>query len=118
MGVESPRVIEAMAPTVGAKIAALAMLLITTGTLATVVSVTREGNGFSPLKKVVTLLSEMKAQVEKEAEQDDLAYNKYSCWCTTTEKEKTAAIEEASARIDELTAFIGEAVAKDAQLKT
>jgi len=72
----------------------------------------------NPLKKVVTLLNEMKAQVEKEAEEDKSAYEKYECWCTSSEKEKTQAVADAEAKIAELTAFLEEAVAKEGQLKT
>merc|ERR1719163_2398514 len=60
----------------------------------------------------------MKAQVEKEAEEDKEAYEKYECWCKTSEKEKTQAVKDATKKIDELTAFLEEAAAKEGQLKT
>jgi len=72
----------------------------------------------SPIRKVITLIEEMKVVVDKEATEDLAAYDKYMCWCQTNEKEKTAAIEEAQARIEELNAFIEEATAKIGQLKT
>jgi len=72
----------------------------------------------SPVRKVITLMEEMKAQCEKEAEEDDAAYNKYKCWCETNDKEKTAEIKAAEARIEELSAFVEEAAAKEGQLKT
>mmetsp|Transcript_49635 Transcript_49635/g.137947 ORF Transcript_49635/g.137947 Transcript_49635/m.137947 type:complete len:729 (-) Transcript_49635:85-2271(-) len=71
-----------------------------------------------PIRKVITLLEEMKVQVEKEAKEDLLAYDKYMCWCATNRKEKTAAVEVAEERIDGLTAFLEEASAKAGALKT
>jgi chromosome segregation ATPase len=68
--------------------------------------------------KVITMLQEMKSQVEKEAAQDQLASEKYACWCTTNEKEKTAAVKTAEARLEELNSFVGEAIAKEGELKT
>jgi hypothetical protein len=75
-------------------------------------------DGPSPIQKVVALLKDMKAQTEKEAEQDLLAYNKYMCWCETVKSEKTAAIKEAETTIANLEAFVEEAAAKEGQLKT
>jgi len=72
----------------------------------------------SPIKKVVTLIEEMKQQVEKDAEDDTAAYDKYMCWCDTNRKEKTAAIKNAEEQIEELTAFVEEAAAKESELKT
>jgi hypothetical protein len=72
----------------------------------------------SPIQKVVTLIKEMKAQTEKEAKEDMAAYDKYKCWCTTTEEEKTAAIKDAETKIGELSSFIEEAAATEGELKT
>mmetsp|Transcript_75730 Transcript_75730/g.239481 ORF Transcript_75730/g.239481 Transcript_75730/m.239481 type:complete len:707 (+) Transcript_75730:93-2213(+) len=71
-----------------------------------------------PIRKVITLLEEMKAQVEKDASADETAYDKYMCWCETNEKEKTAAIETAGQRIEDLSSFIEESTAKAGELKT
>merc|ERR1719473_2097222 len=72
----------------------------------------------SPIQKVVTLVTEMKAQTIKEGEQDLEAYDKYKCWCETTTSEKTAAIEAAEAKLQELGSFVEEAAAKEGELKT
>jgi len=72
----------------------------------------------SPIRKVVTLIEEMKVQTEKDGKADLDAYDKYMCWCATNEKAKTEAIAEAEATIEELTAFIEESKAKEGQLKT
>jgi len=72
----------------------------------------------SPIQKVVTLITEMKTQTEKEAAEDLAAYDKYKCWCVTTEAEKTAAIKDAETKISELSSFIEEAAATEGELKT
>jgi hypothetical protein len=60
----------------------------------------------------------MKAQTEKEGEEDLAGYDKYICWCETTEAEKTAAIKAAETKIQELESFVEEAAAKESELKT
>lgn len=70
------------------------------------------------VRKVITMLEEMKAQVEKEAEEDKEAYDKYACWCKTNDEEKTAAIENAEKMINDLTGKIEGFAALSAQLKT
>jgi len=72
----------------------------------------------TPIRKVITLLEEMKSTVEKDANEDLTAYDKYMCWCETNKKEKTAAIEAAEQRIADLTTFLEEAAAEEAELKT
>jgi DNA repair exonuclease SbcCD ATPase subunit len=71
-----------------------------------------------PVTKVVNLLKDMQAQLEKEAEEDEETYQKVACWCETNDKEKTAAIEEAEARITDLTNSIEEMTASSAKLNT
>merc|ERR1719440_2713243 len=82
------------------------------------VSALQTSDGQSPIQKVVALIKDMKAQTEKEAEEDLAAYDKYMCWCATVKKEKTAAVEEAQSTIASLEAFVEEAAAKEGQLKT
>jgi len=83
-----------------------------------VVVALQTADGQSPIQKVVALIKDMKAQTEKEAEDDLAAYDKYMCWCKTVKAEKTAAVEEAQANIASLEAFVEEAAAKEGQLKT
>mmetsp|Transcript_95090 Transcript_95090/g.255790 ORF Transcript_95090/g.255790 Transcript_95090/m.255790 type:complete len:718 (-) Transcript_95090:90-2243(-) len=72
----------------------------------------------TPVEKVVGLLKEMNAQVQKDAKADEDAYDKYNCWCTTNRGLKTEAVETAEKRIVQLEAFLEEAVGTEAQLKT
>lgn len=72
----------------------------------------------SPIRKVITLIQEMKEQVDKDAAADQTAHKKYMCWCKTNEEEKTQAISDAQTRIEELTALLEDLAAKESRLKT
>jgi len=71
-----------------------------------------------PVTKVVKLLKDMQATLQKEMETDQEVYDKLACWCETNDKEKTAAIEIAEQRITEFTTAIEELSAKSARLDT
>merc|ERR1719281_392213 len=71
-----------------------------------------------PVAKVIKLLQDMLAQMEKEAEEDQEVYDKFVCWCETNDKEKTKSIADAEAHIESLTAKIEELTALSAQLQT
>jgi len=72
----------------------------------------------SPIAKVVTLITEMKATAEKEAKSDQESYDKYSCWSQTNEKEKRAAIKTNEDNVKEQEAFVAEAAGRSAKLST
>merc|ERR1719313_2723526 len=65
-----------------------------------------------PVAKVVRMLKDMLAELNKELEDDKAVYEMLTCWCETNEKEKTKAIEEGEAKIAQLEADIGEDLAK------
>jgi len=67
---------------------------------------------------VITLLKDMVAQLEKEAEEDEEVYEQMGCWCETNDKEKTKSIADAEQSIADLTAAIEEATANSARLNT
>merc|ERR1719409_1330146 len=71
-----------------------------------------------PVSKVITLLKDMLAQLEKEAEEDEAIYDQIACWCETNDKENTKAIADAEARIADLTTKIEELTANSARLAT
>jgi len=71
-----------------------------------------------PVTKVINLLKDMQAQLEKEGEEDEEVYEKVTCWCQTNDKDKTAAIADAETRITDLTTTIEEATANSARLNT
>lgn len=72
----------------------------------------------SPIQRVVRLLTEMKDQLEKEAEKDQELYDQMVCWCETNEKEKTKAIADADAKDKDLVAEIEERSARHGVLAT
>merc|ERR1719253_1013250 len=71
-----------------------------------------------PVSKVITLLKDMLKQLEKEAEEDEEIYDQLACWCETNDKEKTKAIADAEAKIEDLTNKIEELTASSARLNT
>merc|ERR1719158_2339679 len=70
-----------------------------------------------PVMKVVRLLQDTKAELEKELEDDKAVYELMTCWCTSGTKDKEAAIEAGKAKIAELEASMGEGAARLAELK-
>merc|ERR1719407_32815 len=77
-----------------------------------------EGAKGNPVIKVINLLKDMVKQLEKEAEEDEEIYEKMACWCETNDKEKTKAIADAEAHIEDLTTTIEELSATSARLNT
>merc|ERR1719223_1080905 len=70
-----------------------------------------------PVMKVVRLLQDTKAELEKELEDDKAVYELMTCWCTSGTKDKEAAIEAGKAKIAELEASMGADAAKMSELK-
>jgi len=55
----------------------------------------------SPITRVVTLLNELKGQINADESEEQAVYNKYACWCETTTHRKSQAIHQAR---DDITA--------------
>merc|ERR1719379_1176914 len=72
----------------------------------------------SPIQRVVRLLTEMKTQLEQEADKDQELYDQMVCWCQTNEKEKTKAIADADAKDKDLVSEIEERSARHGVLST
>jgi len=71
-----------------------------------------------PVSKVIALLKDMQATLEQEGEEDEETYEKIACWCSANDKEKTKAIADAEARIEDLTHSIEELTASSSRLNT
>lgn len=71
-----------------------------------------------PVAKVVKMIKDMKAQLEKEAADDEAVYEQIACWCETNDKQKSKEIEDAQKKIAALEAAIAEYLAKMEELKT
>merc|ERR1719171_2860812 len=69
-----------------------------------------------PVAKVINLLKDMTAQLEKEGEEDEEVYDKMVCWCETNDKEKTKAIADGEANVASLSASIEDLTANSAKL--
>jgi chromosome segregation ATPase len=76
-----------------------------------------EVNPNRPVSKVISLLKDMLKQLEKEQETDEEIYDKMACWCETNEKEKTASIKKAQAKIEMLETKIEEDLALSTKLE-
>jgi len=70
-----------------------------------------------PVMKVVRLLEDTKAELEKELEDDKAVHEMMTCWCETNNKEKTAAIAAAEAMIAQLESSMGSSAARISELK-
>merc|ERR1719456_1050235 len=64
------------------------------------------------IAKVVTLIEELMNKVEADGRAEQKLYDKFACWCEKTTARKAAAIEEAKAKIEELTQLINELAGK------
>merc|ERR1719473_1515129 len=60
----------------------------------------------------------MLVQLEKEAEEDKEIYDGMVCWCTTNDKDKVTAIDDAEARLSDLETSIKELTALSSRLQT
>jgi len=77
-----------------------------------------EQDGERPVMKVVRLLKDMETELINDLEDDKKVHEMLDCWCKTNRQEKTAAIELGEAKQSQLEAFLGEAAAKMAEIKT
>merc|ERR1719355_134029 len=59
-----------------------------------------------PIVRVVNLLKDMAAELDKEAKSDQDLYDKLACWCETNDKDKTKAISDGNDMSASLTASI------------
>jgi len=75
-------------------------------------------NSVRPIQRVVKLMIDMKAQLDKEAEKDKDLYKELTCWCKENDKEKTQAVKDAQAKIAQLEAEIEGRVARQGGLGT
>jgi len=71
-----------------------------------------------PVMKVVRLLQDMQAELQKDLDDDKAVHEQLDCWCKANEREKTQAIEVGAAKVTQLESFLGEAAAKMSEMKT
>jgi len=85
---------------------------------ASSLSVTDDDAKNRPVSKVITLLKDMQKELEAEAKADQEVYDTFACWCETNEKEKTKAIADAEAKINDLNVQIEELTAASTRLNS
>jgi len=66
----------------------------------------------SPVSKVISLLEDLKKEVEQDGEKEAKAYADYACFCKDTTKEKSDSIEKGKDSIDSLSADIAKNTAE------
>jgi len=69
-----------------------------------------------PVTKVINLLKDIIAQLEKEGEQDQEVYEQMGCWCSTNDKEKTKQIADGQGKVEDLSHAIEDLSANSARL--
>merc|ERR1719487_3086961 len=62
----------------------------------------------SPVEKVITLLEELKSEVEEEGKSEAKTYDKFACFCKDTTKDKSDAIKTEQDNIEEFAAAMQE----------
>jgi len=73
--------------------------------------------GDRPIAKVIKLLTDMRTQLQEEADDDKKIYEKMKCWCDTNGDDKNQAVKIAAKEIDALTSVIEEKSALSNQLR-
>merc|ERR1719265_2038346 len=71
----------------------------------------------NPIRRVVTLLQQMKEEVEEEGRKEKELYDKFMCFCEGNTKGMTKAAEDAKQKIQELTGQIEQMVSEKARLE-
>jgi hypothetical protein len=77
-----------------------------------------KAKGVTPVTRVVNLLKEMQATLNKEQEEDEALYDKLACWCNNNKYEKTGTSDAATAKIADLEATIEMLTARSKELNT
>merc|ERR1719159_75372 len=72
----------------------------------------------TPIQKVITLLEDLKAEVEGEGKTEAASYDKFSCFCKDTTEAKSEAIKKGQDEIDSLSAEIGDKTAQVSEAET
>jgi len=93
------------------------LIFFTAATLFTSAFGTEAGLGANPVRKVVTLLQNMSKKVEAEGQREEELYEKYKCYCKTTDADVSKSVEEANEKLPQLEATIKESSSSKSQLQ-
>jgi chromosome segregation ATPase len=72
----------------------------------------------TPVEKVITLLEDLKSQVEGEGKEEAATYDKFACFCKDKTKDKSGAIVSGNDEIDQLSADIASNTALKSEKST
>jgi septal ring factor EnvC (AmiA/AmiB activator) len=75
-------------------------------------------SGANPIRKVVTMLQMMTNKIEAEQKKEKALYDKFMCYCETSDGELSKTIEDANVKIPQLESDIKEAIEEKARLET
>jgi len=100
------------------RVVVCSLVLISIASAVTVLEHDGEQISERPVMKVVRLLKDMETELINDLEDDKKVHDMLDCWCKTNRQEKTAAIELGEEKQSQLEAFLGEAAAKMAEIKT
>merc|ERR1719478_550762 len=70
----------------------------------------------SPVEKVIQMLEDLQTQVIEEGKAEATTYDKFACFCKDMTDDKTEAIMEGQASVNDLTASLGDLTAKRTEL--
>merc|ERR1719163_1657142 len=70
----------------------------------------------NPIRRVVTMLQEMQKSVEKQGETEKELYDKFMCYCETTDGELATSIDQGNTKVSELSSQLEEDTASKAQM--
>jgi len=87
-------------------------------TWSAVLDTDSEAKPKSPVKRVVLLLEQMRAELVAEGNKEAEMYDKMVCWCETNEKEKTNAVSDGEGKIADLMAEMEARSAAKGELST
>jgi len=62
----------------------------------------------TPIEKVITLIKELKDEVESEAKEEAKTYDEFACFCKDNTKKKSDAITDGQTEIDKQSAVIAD----------
>eukprot|EP00397_Hematodinium_sp_SG-2012_P018333 GEMP01018777.1.p1 GENE.GEMP01018777.1~~GEMP01018777.1.p1 ORF type:complete len:700 (+),score=252.38 GEMP01018777.1:184-2283(+) len=83
-----------------------------------IVGVAAVGLGANPIRKVVNMLNMMSEKVEAEGERGEKLFDKYLCYCKTTDAKLSSSIETGNEKIPQLKAGIKEDASAKSQLES
>merc|ERR1719238_275526 len=84
------------------------VLLGLVGTSFASVSMVKTDTSANPIRKIVTLLQDMSKEIEGEGEKEKELFDKFMCYCESTQDSLSKVADSSSAKVAELSAKLEE----------